>query len=488
MHGTSFARASRRAAAPLLAAAAIALQAGCDAFQPTDVVNPNITDEQFLGTPGAGASWLRGTQRQFLLSLNQVVLNSELASDNYFNNYTTNNQRFDGPDITYLDPEVTSIQNSLARLRNVATFGLDTVFPRDTLVTANDRAEVMFLRGVANLLAGETFVALPGTTNGTVVGWQELLQAAVADFTQARATSTDANARLGYTLALARAHHRLGDRAKAVEEATALLAANPTFLRNATFDGVNGPNNGMQGVLTSSVNNLQPLPRLDFLDPKYPNRGATIQSPLAFLKAEEAHMIIAEALLADANLPAARTQLHQLLTLVGSRPTELVDSRVQQRGRAGGKVIYPNTVDTRVAFAPGDPLREGFVLTRSGGNVRVAMVSGTSVTPEQIDAIASVDEGLYVLYLMRQEIFLAEGRRMADLGIRFPVAWTEVLANPNAGDDQPYTESQVPPFIPGEFAMDAFTYDEAAKTVVIEHDMNRVIVQNKTSPFVIPFH
>src|SRR5699024_6711043 len=129
----------------------------------------------------------------FLLSLNAVVLNSELASDNYYNNYTTNNQRFDGPDITYLDPEVTSIQNSLARLRNVATFGLDTVFPRDTLVTANDRAEVMFLRGVANMLAGETFVALPSASNGTVVGWQELLQAAVADFTQARATSTDAN-------------------------------------------------------------------------------------------------------------------------------------------------------------------------------------------------------------------------------------------------------------------------------------------------------
>lgn len=488
MPGPSFARASVRAVAPLLAATAIALQAGCDSFQPTDVVNPNVTDEQFLGSPGAGTSWLRGTQRQFLLSLNQVVLNSELASDNYFNNYTTNNQRFDAPDITFLDPEVTSIQNSLARLRNVATFGLDTVFARDTTVTANDRAELFFLRGTANLLAGETFVGLPATSNGSVVGWQELLQSAIADFTQARTTSTDATAKLGYTLALARAYHRLGDRANATAEAAALLAASPTFIRNATYDGVNGPNNGMQGVLTSSVNNLQPLPRLDFLDPKYPNRGATVQSPLAFLKAEEAHLIIAEALLADANLPAAKARLQQLLTLVDSRPTELVDSRLQQRGRAGGKVVYPNTVDTRVAFAPGEPLLEGFVLTRTAGNVSVPIVSGTSVTPERIDAIASVDDGLYVLYLMRQEIFLAEGRRMADLGIRLPVARTEVLANPNAEEGAPYTESQVPEFIPGEFAMDAFTYDQAAKTVVIEHDMNRVLVQNKTSPFVLPFH
>jgi len=488
MHGTSFARTSARAVAPLLAATALALQAGCDAFQPTDVVNPNVTDQQFLGTPGSGAAWMRGAQRQFLLTLNQVVLNSELASDNYFNNYTTNNQRFDGPDITFLDPEVQSIQNSIARLRNVASFGLDTVFPRDTLVSANDRAEITFLRGMSSLFAGETFVALPATTNGEVVPWQQHVQAAIADFIQARTTSTDANARNGYTLALARAYHRLGDKTKAVEEATALLAASPSFLRNATFDGVNGPNNGMQGVLTSSVNNLQPLPRLDFLDPKYPNRGATVQSPMAILKAEEAHMILAEALLADGNVPAAKTRLQALLTLVNSRATELVDSRLQLRGRAGGKVVYPNASDIQVAFAPGEPFRTGLVLTRSAGNVRVPIVSGTSVTSARIDAISSVDDGLYVLYLMRQEIFLAEGRRMADLGIRMPVARTEVLANPNASEGQGYTEAEVASFIPGAFAMDAFTYNEAAKTVVIAHDMNRVLVQNKTSPLVIPFH
>jgi hypothetical protein len=34
--------------------------------------------------------------------------------------------------------------------------------------------------------------------------------------------------------------------------------------------------------------------------------------------------------------------------------------------------------------------------------------------------------------------------------------------------------------------MDAFTYDQTAKTVVIKFDMNRVLVQNKTSPFVLP--
>jgi hypothetical protein len=46
----------------------------------------------------------------------------------------------------------------------------------------------------------------------------------------------------------------------------------------------------------------------------------------------------------------------------------------------------------------------------------------------------------------------------------------------------------IPSFIPSGFEMDGFTYDAAAKTVIIKHDMNRVLVQNKTSPDVLPFH
>ena len=474
-----------RFVAPLLV---LAFAAGCDAFKPTEVTNPNLTDQQFLGTPAAGAAWLRGTQRQFLTTLNNVVQNAEIASDNYYNNYTTNNQVFDTPVLTYIDPEVTSIQSSIARLRYMATFGLDSVFPRDPLVTANDKAELHYFRGVASLFAGESYVGLPAAPNGEVVTWQAHLQSAIADFTQATTLSTDAAARNSYLLARARAYYRLGNKAKAVEEATALLAANPTFIRNAVYDPVNGPNNSMQGVLTSSVNNFQPLPRLDFLDPKYPNRGATVQSPMAFLKAEEAHMIIAEALLSDNNLTGAKDRLKQLLALVNSRPTELVDSRIQMRGRAGGKIVYPNTVDTKVAFAPGQPLLDGYVLTRTPANVRVPIVSGTSVTAARIDAITTVDDALYVLYLMRQEIFLGEGRRMADLGMRMPVAQTEVIANPNVSDGEAYTQAVIPSFIPKGFEMDQFTYDATAKTVIIKHDMNRVLVQNKTSPDVLPFH
>ncbi len=484
----SLARASVRLATPVLALMAAMALVSCDAFKPTEVINPNMTDKQFLGTTGAGAAWLRGTQRQFIVTYNAVVQNAEITSDNYYNNFTTNNQLFDVPVVEYIDPQVTAIQSSTALLRDVASFGLDTVFARDSTVTQQDRAELLFFRGTANLLAGESFVGLPVRANGVVVSWQELLTLAIADFTQARTIATDNAARLSYTLAIARAFHRLGNKAKAVEEATALLAANPTFIRNVVFDGVNGPNNAMQGLLTASVNNYQPLPRLDFLDPKYPNRSVTNQSSMAFAKAEEAHMILAEALLSDNNVPGAKSRLTLLLALVQSRPTELVDSRVQLRGRAGGKVVYPNSSAARVAFAPGEPLLTGYVLTRTAGNIRVPIVSGTSVTQARIDAISTADDGLYVLYLMRQEIFLAEGRRMADLGIRMPVAFTEVLANPNAVDRAPYTQPVIPSFIPRAFGMDGFTYDATANTAVMLFDMNKVLVQNKTSSAVLPFN
>jgi hypothetical protein len=36
--------------------------------------------------------------------------------------------------------------------------------------------------------------------------------------------------------------------------------------------------------------------------------------------------------------------------------------------------------------------------------------------------------------------------------------------------------------------MDAFTYDVTARTAVMRHDMNRVLVQNKASAAVLPFH
>jgi len=466
----------------------VGVMSSCEQFSLTEVKNPNVTDQGYLKTADAAATWVRGVHRQFLTSLNTLVMNAEILSDDYYNNYTTNSKVFDRPELEYYDMDVSTLQYLVARLREVADFGLESVLPADSTSTVPQQAELLFYRGVSNLWAGEFFVGLPTEPQGEVVAAEEHLRAAIADFEQARSLATAAALKNRCTLALARAHYRLGNQQQAVTEAQALLTADPTFIWNAIFDGVDGPTNTMQGLLTSSVNNFQPLPRLDFLDPKFPNRGAQIQSPLAFLKAEEAHMIIAEGLLASNNLAGAKTQLTKLLQLVQSRPKESVDSRIQKRGRAGGVVIYPNTSDTKVAFSPGAPLREGFVLTRSAANVTVPTVSGTSVTQADIDALATLEEGLYTLYLMRQEIFLGEGRRATDLGLRAPVSLTEILANPQTTDGEWYTEGIIPAFIPLNTEMDGFTYDPVAKTCIIKHDMNRVLVQNRASPYVLPFH
>ena len=479
---------ARLAAVLTLSIGGSALLASCDQFSPTQVINPNLTDEQFLKTPDAARTWLRGVERQFMQTVNTLVTNVELVSDNYFNNYTTNSKVFDLPRIDYHDTDNRSMQQAIARLREGADFGLTQAIPADATVTETEEAEFLFYRAMASIFAGEHFVGLPQEARGPIVGPEVHLDAAVTDLIRARDITLDADRRNGYTLALARAYYRLGDRASAVREAEALLAAAPAFLRSASFDGVSGPGNSMQGLLTGSTNNYQPLPRLDFLDPKFPNRGPQIQSPLAFLKAEEAHLILAEAALSTGDLAGATARLLQLLALVDSRPREMVDGRLQQRGRAGGTVIYPNQASVRVAFAPDEPLREGLVLTRDGDSISVPVISGTSVTREQIGALNSHDEALYVLYLMRQEIFLGEGRRSTDLGIRFPVSYAEVLSNDNAVDGAAYTTAMIPAFIPGNLGMDAFDYDEAAGTVVIHHDMNRLIVQNPATPGILPFH
>ena len=86
---------------------------------------------------------------------------------------------------------------------------------------------------------------------------------------------------------------------------TALLAASPTFIRNAAYDPVDGPNDGMQGVLTSSsTTSSAAAPRLPRSE--LPNRGATVQSRWRSSRRRK-RMIIAEALLSDNNLTRRRT-------------------------------------------------------------------------------------------------------------------------------------------------------------------------------------
>ena len=67
-----------RAAPALAGALAAGLLGACSDLSPTNIENPNLTDEQFIGTTGAAAAWALGTQRQFLQTLNAMVQQSEM--------------------------------------------------------------------------------------------------------------------------------------------------------------------------------------------------------------------------------------------------------------------------------------------------------------------------------------------------------------------------------------------------------------------------
>lgn len=101
-----------------------------------------------------------------------------------------------------------------------------------------------------------------------------------------------------------------------------------------------------------------------------------------------------------------------------------------------------------------------------------------------IDGLTDHDSALELIYLMRQEVFFAEGRRVADLGIRLPLCEVEAA---NQSNPQAYIEAWIPSFVPQNYGLDEFTIDESAKTVTIKNNMNRVIVQNAKTADVVPF-
>ena len=271
----------------------------------------------------------------------------------------------------------------------------------------------------------------------------------------------------------------LADRSQIVRP----CGARSDFVRQVEFDGDNAVNNPIQEAVWGTW--FQPLPRLDFLDPKYFQLSATEQRPINIAKAEENYLILAEACLAAMDEAGAKDYMRQLLVLVQSRPVQDgINDQLEGRFNGGFK-HYPDSPEYRVAASEGEPFREGLVLDRrKPALISIPYISGTSVTDEMIDNASGIDGTLELLYLMRQEIFFAEGRRVADLGIRMPVCEVEAANTPSAAG---YIDAVIPPFIPLNQGMDDFTMDEDAKEVTITYNMNRIIVENKSSEYVAPF-
>lgn len=455
----------------------------CDLLTPDDIINPNVSDDTFLGSANAMQAWVNGTNRSFAEAMGNYCLLMEILSDNYFNNYSRSSQVFDIPRILYTDTDVADLQRHVGTMREMADYGINTVAAADAATTRSDLFNLHYIKAFSFILGGEYFRGLPDAEGGEIKTWKEHMNTALTVLDSAlEYADTDEDKAFVHTLK-ARTYYRLGDSVNASAEASASLELSSDFLKQAVFDGTNGVNNPVQEAIWDTW--FQPLPRLDFLDPKYFQLSATEQRPVNLAKAEENWLILAEASLADQNEAQAKVYMRQLLDLVKSRPVqEGINDQLEERYNGGYK-RYPDNSAYKVAASEGEPFREGLVLDRKApALVSIPYVSGTSVTEEMIGGTSGIDETLALLYLMRQEIFFAEGRRVADLGIRLPVCEVEAANTPSAAD---YIEAFIPPFIPLNYGMDSFTMDDDALEVTIAYNMNRIIVENKASEYVAPF-
>src|SRR5690606_15435325 len=118
---------------------------------------------------------------------------------------------------------------------------------------------------------------------------------------------------------------------------------------------------------------------------------------------------------------------------------------------------------------------------RKLGPISVPAVSGTSITDTEIDAatVAGEDAMLELLYLMRQEIFIAEGRRFVDMGLTYVISEQEATQNEFIGEGHASTVKDLPPFMQAIAGQaDAFVYDAGTGVCTITHDVNAIIVAN----------
>ncbi len=457
------------------------LFSACDLVDPTEVDNPQITrDKLFEDATGGAVPLLTGLRFAYADALNRTAVFTETVSDNYDNTQTFIPTTLDPlrqitPNDQYLGDD-REIYSKLQILRALADFGLSTILPADAEATDDDMAVAYFYKGMALLMLSENFLAFPVAEGGSMVRAKDALVLAIEALEEAFSLSPSGNYSISCKLALARAYRLDGNKANAVQAANEALSLDLEYVFNAEYHPVDLNNRMCVFALVRRHNDLQPLPRLDFLDPKYPDLEAA--DPVATLKAEEAYLILAEAALSDGDISGAKTYMNDVIDLVSIRESvELID--------ADPRSNRPNNSSYVVKADASAPARAGLIFERDGNTVNMKPVSNTSLSNADIDALVTEDELYATLYLLRQEIFFAEGRRMSDLGIRLPLMQRQIDSNPNVNPGDYGTEIYVPPYIPAGDEMDHFTVDDANGVVTILHDMNKILAQNidVVSPF-----
>ncbi len=462
---------------------------GCDAIDPTRVNNPTTTDEDLARATNPTEALLPGLRAQFARLTNAYVV-AEVVTDNYSIHGTGIIQTLDAPD--EITPDIMNSTGTSANgvywnvqeLRALADFVIDEIAPNDAAAPPALVAEAHYYRGMAYLTMGEVFSFVPLEEDGAPQPSDVALGRAVTDLQAAASFGPQANA------ALARAYRLQGDAGGAAAAANAVLSADGEFLFAPPYDAGSITNTPVAFLVLRALQEMQPLPRLDFLDPKYTARDAAI--PIA--KAEEMHLILAEIALAASDLVGARGQLAGAIRLAGTRGTVSFDDIDERRN--ADLSLRPRNSGILVRADADSPYRAGLVLDRPGEGLTIPNVSGTSLDADSVSALSEASDLWHSLWLARQEILFLEGRRLADLGIKLPMMLREIDQNPNISEGGPGTTPVVPGFVPSapQYAMDVYSpvelYDgdgpDAAllrTMVTIGVDMNRMLVQNNASPF-----
>ena len=461
---------------------------GCDLLDSQNVQNPQLTEDQGLSNPNPLQRWMAGLDRQMAITLNNTVIWTSIATDNYVNTQTFFNQAVDGLDFNNQQQDIDDAFFTMNDLRESAIFGKNTVVPRDDNPSPDNLAELDFYEGMSHILLGEHFHSAPLEGSGEPADPADHFQVAIDTLQQA--IDSGNGDQVGYMLAQARAYYNNGNLSEARSRAQDVLNADADYVRLREFDNQNGPTNNMQDALydRQSFDDFQPLPRLDFLDPKFGQSGP-VETPFPILKAEEAHLILIEAALAENDLPGAQEEMKELITLVqDTREVRTVDETNEGRTQESPG-SRPDTSSVEVRASPNDPFRSGLVLDRTA-NTEVAAISNTSVTDAMVDNVSNAQEAWELYYLLRQEIFMGEGRRFATFGIKAPVPFNEAQINENIAPGSPPTQAIVPDYITNTIqadgvTLDSFSYDAEAGEATIDVNMNRVLANNRSqvSPF-----
>ena len=479
-------------ASGFLAAAGLVVLAGCDFLDPTGVENPRTTADDLAEAAEPVRALLPGLRVQFARAVGSVAVIAEVASDNYSVHGTGLSTVWDDPrTVQPTDMNstagATGIYWNLQELRALADFVLNDIAPGDETAGNDLLAEVHYYRGMAYVMQGENFTHVPTEANGAPRPSSELLQRGVSDLEQSLSLDGSAAFAVAARAGLARAHRAAGNREAAMQAANQALGQSGDFVFSRLYDATFFTNPPHLFLVVRALKEMQPLPRLDFLDPKYLTRESGI--PVA--KAEEMHLILAEAALSTGNWQAARDHTADAVALALSRGTSSFD---EDDIRLNGDLSpRPRNSEIVIRADPDSPFRAGLVLDRPGV-IQVPTVSGTSLDADSVRALATEDEAWHAFHLARQEILFLEGRRLSDLGIRLPMMLREIDQNPSIDQGSPGTTVTVPSYIPPNDRMNRFDpaspYDGddldsplSTTEVTILFDLNRILAENRVTAF-----